>query len=182
MYYTTYPSPIGLLTLTSDGTSITGLWMEKQKYYMGTITDELHRDDRLLIFIKAKEWLDRYFVGEKPEITELSLAPAGSEFRQLVWEILCEIPYGSTMTYGQVAQKVAGRMKRPRMSAQAVGGAIGHNPISIIIPCHRVVGTDGSLTGYAGGNDRKQFLLTHERARLATKDPYEGIYCIGGWR
>ena len=107
-------------------------------------------------FLKnTKDWLDRYFAGKKPEPSELLLAPLGGEFRQGVWEILCQIPYGQLTTYGDIAKKMAERMNRVTMSAQAVGGAVGHNPISIIIPCHRVVGTTGSLTGYAGGVDKR---------------------------
>ena len=100
--------------------------------------------------------------GEKPDISELKLAPKGSEFRQTVWRILCEIPYGKTTTYGEIAKEIAHLNGLERMSAQAVGNAVGHNPISIIIPCHRVIGTNGSLTGYAGGIDKKIFLLNHE--------------------
>ena len=116
------------------------------------------------MFVQAKEWLDRYFAGEKPRISELKLEPAGSEFRKAVWEALCQIPYGEVVTYGELAQKMAVLHNRERMSAQAVGGAVGHNAISIIIPCHRVVGANGSLTGYAGGIDKKIKLLTHEGA------------------
>ncbi|MCI9156887.1 MAG: methylated-DNA--[protein]-cysteine S-methyltransferase, partial [Lawsonibacter sp.] len=107
-------------------------------------------------------WLDRYFAGERPAISELPLAPIGSEFRKEVWQVLCEIPYGETTTYGEISQKIAARRGLERMSAQAVGGAVGHNPISIIVPCHRVVGSNGSLTGYAGGLQKKIKLLTHE--------------------
>ena len=107
-------------------------------------------------------WLDRYFAGENPQISELPLAPSGSDFRQMVWKILCDIPSGQTTTYGEIAKKIAARTGRSTMSAQAVGGAVGHNPISIIIPCHRVVGTNGSLTGYAGGIDKKIALLELE--------------------
>ena len=111
--------------------------------------------------------LDRYFAGEKPEISELPLAPIGGEFRQAVWKILCEIPYGQVTTYGEIAKKIAAQRNRKTMSAQAVGGAVGHNPISIIIPCHRVVGSNGSLTGYAGGIDLKIKLLEHEGVDLS---------------
>lgn len=116
--------------------------------------------------IKTKKWLDRYFKGEKPQIAELDLAPIGSDFAQNVWKILCDIPYGQITTYGNIAKKVAEIMNKNTMSAQAVGGAVGHNPISIIIPCHRVVGTNGNLTGYAGGIDKKIFLLKHEQVDM----------------
>ena len=118
------------------------------------------------ILQQAGRWLDRYFAGERPAVNELPLAPVGSDFRQEVWKILCEIPYGQTTTYGEIAQKLSARLGRERMSARAVGGAVGHNPISIIIPCHRVVGSNGRLTGYAGGLERKIKLLTHEGVDL----------------
>ena len=114
----------------------------------------------------AKRWLDRYFAGKKPEISELPLAPMGSAFQQGVWELLCEIPYGQVTTYGEIAKKMAARMGKSSMSGQAVGGAVGHNPISIIIPCPRVVGANGSLTGYAGGIKKKVKLLEHEGVDL----------------
>jgi len=120
------------------------------------------------IFGTAKNWLDRYFAGDKPDIAELPLAPIGGEFRQSVWNILCEIPYGKVITYGAIAKKMAGKMGRGSMSSQAVGGAIGHNPISIIIPCHRVVGSNGSLTGFAGGIQMKVKLLELEGADMSS--------------
>ena len=148
---TTYPSPVGMLTLASDGENLVGLWIEGQKYFGGTVQGELLEKDGLPVFQAAKGWLDRYFAGEKPDISELPLRPIGGEFRQEVWEILCEIPYGEVTTYGGIAKKAAAKLGKKTMSSQAVGGAVGHNPISIIIPCHRVVGANGSLTGYAGG-------------------------------
>lgn len=161
MYYKSeYVSPLGLMTLASDGNSLTGLWFVGQKYY-GAKT-EMEQEDDLAVFDAAKGWLDRYFAGEKPDVSELSLAPEGGEFRRAVWDILCSIPYGQTVTYGWIAKVVTERLSKESMSAQAVGGAVGHNPISIIIPCHRVVGMNGSLTGYAGGIDRKKWLLEHE--------------------
>lgn len=143
--------------MASDGKSLTGLWFEGQKYFEATLHTEPQTDDSLEVFKTAKDWLNRYFKGENPKISELSLAPDGSEFRQKVWEILCTIPYGSTMTYKEIANKLG-----LNMSPQAIGGAVGHNPISIIIPCHRVIGTNGSLTGYAGGIERKIKLLELE--------------------
>ena len=161
-----YDSPVGRLTLASDGLNLAGLWMEGQKYFGGTVPGELRPNEELEVFSRAKDWLDRYFNGKKPEPSELPLAPVGGEFRQTVWELLCEIPYGELTTYGQIAREAAKRLQRESMSAQAVGGAVGHNPISIIIPCHRVVGTGGSLTGYAGGLDKKIWLLKHEGVKM----------------
>mgnify|MGYP004548877175 FL=1 len=166
IYRTDYESPLGRVTLASDGESIVGLWLEGQKYFGDTVNGEMHREDRLAIFAKTRDWLDRYFRGEKPAITEILLAPAGNRFRQEVWKILCDIPYGEVMTYGAIARMIAERLGREKMSAQAVGGAVGHNPVSIIIPCHRVVGANGSLTGYAGGIRTKIRLLEHEKADM----------------
>lgn len=157
MYYqTNYISPLGLVTLVSDGENLVGLWLENQKYFCSTVKEEMIPKDELPLFTMVKEWLDRYFAGWKPLPMELPLAPRGGKFRQDVWKILCEIPYGETVTYGNIAKKLNVGC------AQAVGGAVGHNPISIIIPCHRVVGVNGSLTGYAGGIDKKIWLLNHE--------------------
>ena len=167
MYYsTTYPSPVGLITLTCkcDGTggNLVGLWIEGQKYFGDTVPEAMTKKDNIPVFNAAKKWLNRYFSGKKPAIKELPLAPIGGEFRQEVWNILCEIPYGEVTTYGDIAKKIAASRNRKSMSGQAVGGAVGHNPISIIIPCHRVVGSNGSLTGYAGGIAVKKMLLELE--------------------
>jgi len=165
MYYsTTYPSPIGITTLACDcgGKNLVGLWLKGQKYHGAAIPEAMTRLDSMPIFDIAKKWLDGYFAGEKPNISELPLAPIGGEFRQRVWDILCEIPYGEVITYGGIAKITASKMNRGNMSSQAVGGAVGHNPISIIIPCHRVVGSNGNLTGYAGGIDIKIKLLEFE--------------------
>ena len=160
---TTYASPVGELTLASDGTALTGLWLEGQKYFGGTSGEELvPGQPDLPVFQAARAWLDRYFSGEKPSPAELPLAPAGTPFQRAVWEKLQAIPYGAVTTYGALAGALAAQLGRASMSSQAVGGAVGRNPISIIIPCHRVVGADGSLTGYAGGVERKQRLLIHE--------------------
>ena len=168
MYYSaTYPSPVGLLTLASDSDSLVGLWIEGQKYHGSTILKEMTEKDDLPVFVAAKNWLNNYFAGEKPGISELPLAPVGSDFRQGVWNILCKIPYGEVITYGDIAKKMAAAMGREYMSGQAVGGAVGHNPISIIIPCHRVVGSNGSLTGYAGGVTTKIKLLELEGAHMS---------------
>lgn len=162
MYVTQYQSPMGTLSLTCDGEKLTGLWIAGQKYFGGTVGEELIEKDDFPVFDLAKRWLDAYFAGERPMIADLPLSPKGSEFRTIVWELLCKIPYGEVVTYGDIAKLVAARMKKENMSAQAVGGAVGHNPISIIIPCHRVVGANGNLTGYAGGIERKIALLKHE--------------------
>jgi methylated-DNA-[protein]-cysteine S-methyltransferase len=165
MFYSTgYASPLGALTLAGDGKNLVGLWMAGQKYFRATVQGAVEEKPELPIFAAAKQWLDAYFAGKKPVIADLPLAPAGGDFRKAVWDILCEIPYGRCTTYGEVANKTAARMGKKRMSGQAVGGAVGHNPISIIIPCHRVVGSNGSLTGYAGGIDKKLQLLEHEGA------------------
>ncbi len=160
MFSTAYASPLGRLTLASDGKNLTGLWIEGQKYFGAGL--KLSPDSSLPIFRQTGAWLDRYFAGEQPSPALLPLAPAGSGFRQAVWKLLAEIPYGETVTYGRLAKQMAALLGRASMSAQAVGGAVGHNPISIIIPCHRVIGSQGSLTGYAGGIDKKIYLLQLE--------------------
>ena len=161
-YITHYMSPLGRLLLAENSGALTGLWLEGQKYFPENSKDHMeHREDSP-VFTQAADWLSRYFAGKQPDIAELRLAPKGSEFQRAVWRILCEIPYGTTTTYGAIAQKIAAERGISSMSAQAVGSAVGHNPISIIIPCHRVVGASGSLTGYAGGIQRKIQLLTHE--------------------
>ncbi len=170
MYYsTTYQSPIGVITLACDGEgkNLVGLWNEGQKYHGGTIPEPMIEKSDIPLFDITKRWLDRYFDGEKPDISELPLAPIGSEFRKEVWKILCEIPYGQVVTYGDIAKKMAMKFGKKSMSAQAVGGAVGHNPISIIVPCHRVVGANGSLTGYAGGVTMKMKLLELEGVDVA---------------
>ena len=166
VYKTYYESPVGKLFIASDGENIIGLCIEGQKYYLDKIEKEGIEKDNLEIFDKTRNWLDRYFKQEKPKISELSLAPEGNAFRQCVWEFLCDISYGETITYGDLAKKVAKKLNKPSMSAQAVGNAVGHNPISIIIPCHRVVGKNGSLTGYAGGIDKKIKLLEIENVNM----------------
>ena len=149
-----YASPIGSLVLESDGESLTGL-------YMHCALPEQQAD--LPVFEEAKQWLDAYFRGCPREIA-FPLRPAGTAFQQAVWKILLEIPYGKTRSYGSIAREMATLLGKERMSAQAVGGAVGKNPISILIPCHRVVGSQGQLTGYAGGLQNKQWLLRHEAA------------------
>lgn len=195
MYASFYDSPVGRLTLASDGEALTGLWIEGQKYYLGGLKELPPRREDLPVFAQAKDWLDRYFAGEKPRPKELPLRPEGSGFRKMIWRYLTEIPYGELTTYKELARRAAAEKERSArnaggeectiraaggeerlaraageeehagsMSAQAVGGAVGHNPISIVIPCHRVVGTDGSLTGYAAGLDVKRRLLKLEGA------------------
>lgn len=162
IYYSIYMSPVGQLTIASDGENVIGLWIEGQKYFGRTLSSEKILAKDMAVLKQTVDWLERYFAGEKPLPSELPLVPEGSEFRQAVWDILCEIPYGEVITYGDIAKKITAMKGVDTMSAQAVGGAVGHNPISIIIPCHRVVGSNGSLTGYAGGMERKQWLLAHE--------------------
>jgi len=156
-----------MLACDGEGKNLIGLWMKGQKYYGDTNGEMMTENNKVPIFEDVKKWLDRYFAGEKPCISELKLAPIGGEFRQAVWKFLCEIPYGEVVSYGQIAKKIAVKMKKESMSSQAVGGAVGHNPISIIIPCHRVVGSDGSLTGYSGGIKKKIKLLELEGVNLS---------------
>ncbi len=155
-------SPLGTLTLAAAGSAIVGLWIDGQKYWGLTTPENFARDDSAPILREGRAWLEAYFAGKRPAIDMLPLAPLGGVFRQTVWSILKEIPYGQVVTYGEVSAEAARRLSKERMSAQAIGGAVGHNQISIIIPCHRVVGSDGSLTGYAGGVDKKAALLRHE--------------------
>ena len=163
-YQADYKSPLGSITLASDGSNLVGLWFQGQKYYAKTVLQPMASQESLPVFQTVKQWLDRYFTGQNPATTGLPLKPAGSEFRQEVWRMLYEIPYGQVVTYGLLAQRLALKRGLTSMSAQAVGGAVGHNPISILIPCHRVVGANGSLTGYAGGISRKIKLLELEGA------------------
>ena len=166
LYKTYYSSPLGKILMVSDEENLIGLWIEGQKYYFDKIKQEIILKDDVTILKKTKRWLDKYFTKQKPKISELSLAPVGNEFRQSVWKILCEIPYGETTTYGEIAKRIAKKMNKKTMSAQAIGNAVAHNPISIIIPCHRVVGKNGSLTGYAGGIDKKIKLLELEEVDM----------------
>ena len=147
MYYSAVcPSPLGMLTLGSDGEHLIGLWLEGQKYFGGAVREALEERDGLPVFDAARDWLARYFAGEKPMPSELPLCPIGGEFRQRVWSLLCQIPYGETTTYGALARALAAQMGRPSMSSQAVGGAVGHNPISIIIPPVRPQEGHGALS------------------------------------
>jgi methylated-DNA-[protein]-cysteine S-methyltransferase len=168
-YTLAYESPLGEITVASDGANITGLWFVGQKYYLGEKSAPHTRRETahsLPVFARVTEWLDCYFSGTEPSFTP-PLAPHGTEFRLSVWNILTEIPYGEVITYGAIASKLAAsklaaHKLAAKTSARAVGGAVGHNPISIIVPCHRVAGADGSLTGYAGGIDKKIKLLNLE--------------------
>lgn len=178
-YTDIYESPLGRMVLAADEEGLTGLWFEGQKYFGAGLSGQAQnvtetdgtetRDSKALgqkageeWFCQAKEWLSSYFKGEEPgKLPGLHLC--GTEFQRAVWEILLEIPYGETTTYGAIAKKLARRLGRASMSAQAVGQAVGRNKISVIVPCHRVVGADGSLTGYAGGTWRKQALFDLEK-------------------
>lgn len=153
-------SPFGSMTAASEGGSIIGLWFDEQKYFADTIKAETRESD-LPVFKTLQRWLDCYFSGNEPDFLP-PLAPEGSAFRKAVWTILLQIPYGQVTTYGDIAAQLE-KDRNKRQSAQAVGGAVGHNPISILIPCHRVIGADGSLTGYAGGIDKKLALLKLEK-------------------
>lgn len=155
-------SPVGNLLLRSDETHLVGLWMDRQKNLETVMGKMLQPGGELPVLKQAEEWLRAYFAKEQPNPKELPLAPVGSEFQQCIWNFLLEIPYGELTTYGDLAKKAAKQLGKEKMSAQAVGGAVGHNPLGIIIPCHRVVGKDGNLTGYAGGIDKKVWLLAHE--------------------
>lgn len=160
-YFSRYSSPLGDITMASDGTCLIGLWFDGQKYYADTLDYENEERDDLPIFEETRRWLDLYFAGKVPDFTP-ALLLRGNDFRRHTWEILMTIPYGHTMTYGEIARIIARERGLNNMSAQAVGGAVSHNPISLIIPCHRVVGANGSLTGNAGGIDRKKWLLEME--------------------
>lgn len=163
MNYTThYDSPLGGITLASDGKALTGLWFDGQKYFGSTLSAD-HEPGNLPVFEQTRKWLEIYFSGKAPDLTP-PLYVRATPFRKAVWDILLTIPFGQTMTYGEIAHKIAAQKGLSHMSAQAVGGAVGHNPISLIIPCHRVVGADGNLTGYAGGTDKKLWLLSMEKA------------------
>ena len=160
-----YSSPLGGITMASDGQSLTGLWFDGQRYYADTL-QEPFREGPLPIFDEADRWLDLYFSGKVPDFTP-KLRLQGTAFRKLVWEVLLTIAYGQVVTYGDLAEEIARRTGRVSMAPRAVGGAVAHNPLSLIIPCHRVVGAGGSLTGYAGGIERKRRLLTLEGVDLS---------------
>lgn len=172
VYTCNYNSILGTILLASDGNTLTGLWLNGQKYSDNILQEEQQRKQvqeqkTLPIFERTMQWLDIYFKGKNPDFTPpLSFIYNASPFRKMVWNILLTIPYGQTMTYGEIADQITKQKAISKMSAQAVGGAVGHNPISIIVPCHRVVGTNGSLTGYGGGIDKKIKLLELEKVEM----------------
>ena len=161
IYVDKYSSPLGEITLASNGQQLTGVWFDGQKFYAGNVPED-YKYEELPIFAQTKKWLDVYFSGKEPDFPPPLNMDGISPFRKRVWEIMLTIPYGKTLTYGQIAKQIEKETGK-RVSAQAVGGAVGHNSIGIVIPCHRVVGTNGSLTGYAGGIDKKVWLLTMEK-------------------
>ena len=163
-----YDSPLGKILLAADEEGMTGVWFEAQKYFAAKLPPE-NEEGTMPVLGDACRWLDVYFSGREPDFTP-KLHLIGSDFRQAVWALLLQIPYGQTTTYGEIAAQLAKKRGLPRMSAQAVGGAVGHNPISIMIPCHRVMGADGSLTGYAAGMEVKKMLLELENRRPETGD------------
>ncbi|WP_291636359.1 methylated-DNA--[protein]-cysteine S-methyltransferase [Clostridium sp.] len=162
IYTCTIETPLGLLLAAVEEDALIGLWFTSQKHYPKNMETWIGKPDHRL-FTELKNWLEKYFKGEECEI-KFPMAPKGTGFQKIVWKFLLEIPYGQTTTYGAIAKKVAAEMGRESMSAQAVGGAIGRNPISISIPCHRVIGADKNLTGYDGGLDKKEILLNIEKA------------------
>lgn len=165
-----YDSPLGAVTCASDGEALTGLWLDGQKYYASGLGDDYEDigsdESKLPVFTQTKEWLDIYFSGEEPDFTP-ALSMKGTEFRKAVWEILLTVPYGQTRTYGEIAGILSKKRGGANVSARAVGNAVGHNPISVIVPCHRIVGTNGSLTGYAGGIEKKISLLELEKTDMS---------------
>ncbi len=165
IYTSEYISPMGGILIAADEIGIRGLWFEGQRFFARGLPEE-RTEEETPVIAEAKRWLDIYFTGKDPGFLP-PLHPVGSAFRQEVWQLLLQIPYGKTVTYGDIAKRLAEKTGVEGMSAQAVGGAVGHNEISIIIPCHRVVGTNGSLTGYAGGIDKKVKLLESERADMS---------------
>lgn len=165
MQYTSYyHSPIGELFLAAQEDHLTGAWFEGQKYFAHNLSEKTEEKE-IPLFKDVKKWLSIYFSGKEPDFT-IPLLLTGSDFQKKIWKILCSIPYGQTMTYGEIAKQVAAQKGIPHMSAQAVGSAVGHNKISIFVPCHRVVGVKGNLTGYAGGIDKKIKLLTLEHINM----------------
>ncbi len=169
LYSNKYSSPLGIITIVSDGENIIGLWIQDQKYFESSINQEVKEDKKLPVLIAAIKWLDKYFSGGRPEVSEIPILLQGTDFQKSVWNILSEIPYGTVTTYGEIANKISAQMDIKKMSARAVGGAVGHNPISIIIPCHRVIGSNGCLTGYSGGIDKKIKLLELEKISITKK-------------
>lgn len=165
LYYKKAASPLGEITLRSDGEALTGLWFADDKHYGAKDIAGAALAD-LDVFMQAEEWLAEYFAGREQKVS-VPLKLQGSEFQMQVWRLLQDIPYGRLVTYGDIAKKIAAQKGVARMSAQAVGGAVGHNPLCIIVPCHRVVGANGSLTGYGGGMWRKVRLLELEKVDMS---------------
>lgn len=163
-YVDYYETPLGEILLAADQDGLTGLWFSGQKYYASRLDPEPEEKD-LPVFDETRRWLEVYFAGKKPDFMP-PIHMVGTPFQIAVWEIMRRIPYGETATYGEIAREFARERGLPRMSAQAVGSAVAHNRISILIPCHRVTGSNGSLTGYAGGLDRKVKLLTLEKVDM----------------
>ena len=155
-----YDAPYGRYVMAAEDGALTGLWLEGQKYFPSDLPEPSGEEAE--IFARTRRWLDAYFAGRQPDVSALPMAPKGSAFARRVWQLLLEIPYGQTATYGGLAKRLAEQRGLAQLSAQAVGGAVGHNPISVIIPCHRVLGAKNQLTGYAGGLDVKTFLLKLE--------------------
>ena len=187
-FLTHYDSPLGGITLASDDSALTGLWFDEQRHFGETLRSKHTVVETQCIASLPSvlndtiRWLDTYFSGGIPDFTP-SIALRGSEFRQAVWRVLQNIPYGQTMTYGDIARQLTAEQGIPKVSARAVGGAVGHNPISLIVPCHRVIGADSSLTGYAGGIERKAWLLgmegqKHEeaRSRISISSPSPSLH------
>ncbi|MBQ7954333.1 MAG: methylated-DNA--[Lachnospiraceae bacterium] len=166
-YYYIYRSPVGELAIASNEKNIVGVWLEGQRYYMDVLKGKEYRKKETAVIKLAEKWLDKYFKGEKPQTQELPIEFIGSDFRKQVWTILGGITYGKVITYGDIAKQIAKQKGIEKMSAQAVGGAVGRNPISIIIPCHRVIGASGSLTGYSGGVKVKTKLLEFEEVDMS---------------
>lgn len=163
-----FESPLGAITLAGTEHGLTGLWFDGQRYDRCGLPEQVTENRDPAVFAEARRWLEEYFAGKQPDFLP-ALELTGSPFRRMVSEIMLTIPYGAVMTYGAIAKEAAARTGLKRVSARAVGGAVGHNPISILVPCHRVVGANGSLTGYAGGLTRKVWLLEHEGVSVSEK-------------
>ena len=179
-YYTDYETPIiGKLIFASDGEGICGCWFDNDRYFGIGVEGRMERKDDLPAFGQVRAWLDRYFAGEAPNPRELPLTARATEFQMRVREAMLDIPYGQTTTYGDIAKRIEAETGR-RQSARAVGGAVGHNPLCLIVPCHRVVGSNGNLTGFGGGIETKVKLLEHEHAMRSTfKRPTKGTALEG---
>ena len=180
-YLSRYESPLGAMTMAGDGEYLAGLWFDGQKYDRSTISDDAVLRPHLPVFTQTAQWLDTYFGGTDPGFTP-PIRVEGSDFKKMVTSIMLSIPFGATSTYARIAAEVARRMGRKQMSAQAVGGAVGRNPIVLIVPCHRVLASDGSLRGYAGGVDRKERLLEMEGVNVSGLLTPPAADDGGGWR